>query len=107
MKVRINREEPTAAQRRALKIQVKQDFEKLLELYNKEVALQVLHILHFDFGFGQQRLQKFADKLAEMQIETIDRYEMTDEDTPWRCEKELKESGIDVDKILKRDENNG
>ena len=31
MNVRINREEPTAAQRRALKIQVKQDFEKLLQ----------------------------------------------------------------------------
>ena len=101
MKVRINREEPTATQRRALKIEVAKEFDKLLELYNKEVALQVLHILHFDFGFGQQRLQKFAEKLTEMQIETIDRYEMSDEDTPWRCEKELKESGIDVDKLMK------
>lgn len=101
MKVRINREEPTAAQRRALKIQVKQDFEKLLELYNKEVALQVLNILHFDFGFGQSRLQKFADKLTQMQIETIDRYEMTDEDTPWLCEKQLKEDGINIDEILR------
>ena len=101
MNVRINREEPTAAQRRALKIEVAKEFDKLLELYNKEVALQVLHILHFDFGFGQQRLQKFAEKLTEMQIETIDRYEMSDEDTPWLCEKELKESGIDVDKLMK------
>ena len=101
MKVRINRDEPTATQRRALKIEVAKEFDKLLELYNKEVALQVLHILHFDFGFGQQRLQKFAEKLTEMQIETIDRYEMSDEDTPWRCEKELKESGIDVDKLMK------
>lgn len=101
MKVRINRDEPTATQRRALKIEVAKEFDKLLELYNKEVALQVLHILHFDFGFGQQRLQKFAEKLTEMQIETIDRYEMSDEDTPWLCEKELKESGIDVDKLMK------
>ena len=101
MKVRINREEPTATQRRALKIEVAKEFDKLLELYNKEVALQVLHILHFDFGFGQQRLQKFAEKLTEMQIETIDRYEMSDEDTPWRCEKELKEDGINLDELMK------
>ena len=100
MKVRINRDEPTATQRRALKIEVAKEFDKLLELYNKEVALQVLHILHFDFGFGQSRLQKFAEKLTQMQIETIDRYEMTDEDTPWLCEKQLKEDGVDVDKFF-------
>lgn len=101
MKVRINREEPTAAQRRALKNEVKKEFDKLLGLYNKEVALQVLHILHFDFGFGQSRLQKFAEKLTQMQIETIDRYEMSDEDTPWLCEKQLKEDGINLDELLK------
>jgi hypothetical protein len=101
MKVRINREEPTAAQRRALKNEVKKEFDKLLGLYNKEVALQVLNILHFDFGFGQSRLQKFADKLTEMQIETLDRYEMSDEDTPWLCEKQLREDGINLDELLK------
>ena len=101
MKVRINREEPTAAQRRALKNEVKKEFDKLLGFYNKEVALQVLNILHFDFGFGQSRLQKFADKLTQMQIETIDRYEMTDEDTPWLCEKQLREDGINIDEILR------
>lgn len=101
MQVRINREEPTAAQRRALKNEVKKEFDKLLGLYNKEVALQVLNILHFDFGFGQSRLQKFAEKLTQMQIETIDRYEMSDEDTPWLCEKQLKEDGINIDEILR------
>ena len=100
MKVRINRDEPTATQRRALKIEVAKEFDKLLELYNKEVALQVLHILRFDYGFGQERLKKFADRLAEMQIKTIDRYEVTDEEVPNICEIQLKESGIDIKAIL-------
>lgn len=63
--------------------------------------MQVLHILRFDFGFGQQRLQRFADKLTEMQKNQRDRYEMTDDDTPWLCEQQLKESGIILDTFLK------
>ncbi len=101
MKVRINREEPTATQRRALRAECVREFDKLLAEYNRQSAVQILHILHFDYGFGQQRLKKFAEKFANMQLKTIDRYEMTDEDTPWLCEKQLRDDGIDVDKLLK------
>ena len=101
MKVRINREEPTAAQRRALKAEWVKEFDKQLADYNRISAVQILHILHFDYGFGQQRLKKFAEKFANMQLKTIDHYGMTDEDTPWLCEKQLKEDGINIDEIFK------
>lgn len=101
MKVRINKNEPNAAQRKALRNEVVKEFNKLLEIYNREAAVQVLHILHFDFGFGQQRLQKFADKLKEMQIGQEQRYELPESDTPWLCEKQLKEDGIDIEELLK------
>ena len=101
MKVRINNNQPNAAQRRALKQECAKEFDKLLSLYNKQVALQVLHILRFDFGFGQERLQKFSDKLAEMQNDTIGRYLVEDEEVPDICEMKLKASGIDVDALLK------
>lgn len=101
MKVRINKNEPTAEQRKVLRGEVKKEFNKLIALYNHDTALQVLHILHFDFGFGQQRLQKFAEKLTEMQIDQKARYELLDDDTPWLCEKQLKESGINLDELLK------
>ena len=101
MKVRITKNEPTAEQRKVLRGEVKKEFNKLIAMYNHDTALQVIHILHFDFGFGQQRLQKFADKLTEMQIAQKERYEMTDGDTPWLCEKQLKDDGIDVDALLK------
>ena len=101
MKVRLNKQEPTATQRKALKKEVAKEFNNLLERYNHDTALQVLHILHFDFGFGQARLQKFADKLNQMQVDQRERYELTDSDTPWLCEKQLEEDGIDLNELLK------
>ena len=101
MKVRLNKQEPTATQRQALKKEVAKEFNKWLGRYNHDTAIQVLHILHFDFGFGQARLQKFADKLNEMQLEQRHRYEMPDEDIPFICEKQLQDDGIDLVELLK------
>ena len=101
MKVRINNNQPNAAQRKALRNECVKEFDKLLSTYNKQVALQVLHILRFEFGFGQQRLKQFSDKLAEMQIKTIDKYMATDEEVPDICEIQLRESGINIDELLK------
>lgn len=101
MKVRLHKNEPNAAQRKALKKEVVKEFNKLLDLYNHDTALQVIHILHFDFGFGQQRLQKFADKLTQMQINQKERYEMADEDIVWLCEKQLRDDGINLNELLR------
>ena len=101
MKVRIHNNQPTATQRKALRQECVKEFDKLLGLYNRQVALQVLYILRFDYGFGQQRLKQFSDKLAEMQIKTIDRYEATDSEVPDICEIKLRDSGINIDELLK------
>lgn len=99
MKVRI-KNEPTAAQRKVLKKEVIREFNELLARYNHSTAVQVMHILRFNFGFGQERLQRFADKLCEMQKHQEEFYELPPDDTPWICEKQLRDSGIDVDAIL-------
>ena len=101
MKVRITNNQPNAAQRRALRQECVKEFDNLLGIYNRQVALQVMYILRFEYGFGQERLQKFSDKLAEMQIDTMDRYIATDEEVPDICEIKLRESGIDVKSLLK------
>ena len=101
MKVRINNNQPTSAQKQALRKECVKEFDKLLATYNKQVALQVLHILRFNFGFGQKRLKKFADRLAEMQIKTIDFYDVTDSDVPDICEIQLRDSGIDLKELFK------
>lgn len=101
MKVRLNKEQPTSAQRKALKAECEKEFLKLLGRYNHQVAAQILYILRFDYGFGQERLEKFADKLKQMQIDLEDRYEMGEDCTWWLCEQKLIESGIDVKELLK------
>ena len=101
MKCRIYNNQPNAAQRKVLRAECVKEFNKLLSLYNREVALQVLYILRFDFGFGQERLKKFADKLAEMQNNTVHRYEVNDGEIPDICEIKLRDSGIDVKELLK------
>ena len=106
MKCRIHKNEPNSAQRRALKQEVAKEFNKLLERYNRQVAAQILYVLRFEYGFGQQRLQKFADKLATMQINMEYTYELPEDDTPWLCEQKLIESGINIDKLFKFDKQN-
>ena len=101
MKVRINSNKPTATQRKALREECVKEFDKLLANYNQQAAIQILHILRFDYGFGQERLNKFADKLNEMQIKTMERYEVKDDDIPNICEIKLRDSGIDIDNFFK------
>ena len=101
MKVRINNDKPTKQQKKALRQECVKEFDKLLETYNKQVALQVLHILRFKCGYGKKRLKRFSNWLAEMQIKTIEKYVATDDEVPDICEIQLRESGINLDEFLK------
>lgn len=100
MKCRLYKNEPTSAQRKALKAECEKEFFALLDKYNHQVAIQILYLLHTDYGFGNERLKKFADKLKQMQIDLEDKYEMGGDCTWWLCEQKLKESGINVEEIL-------
>ena len=103
MNVRIKSNKPNSEQRKALKQQVAIEFNKLLDRYNRDTAIQILYVLHFDYGFGEKRLKDFADKLLQMHKDMDYRYELSPGDTPWLCETKLKESGIDVEKLLRCD----
>ena len=94
MRVRLNQNKPNSAQRRALKEECRIEFYKLLEHYNKQVALQTMHTLHFDYGFGKKRLHNFFVKLKAMQDKYVERYEVRDDDVPDICEIQLREDGI-------------
>lgn len=103
MRVKIHNNQPNAEQRKALKQQVAEEFNKLLDRYNRDAAMQILYVLHTEFGFGQKRLQRFADLLAEMQKDMDYRYELPESDTPWLCEKKLEEAGINVKALFKEE----
>ena len=100
MKVRINSNKPTATQRKALREECVKEFDKLLANYNRQAAIQILHILRFDYGFGQKRLKEFSDRLNALQDRTTVKYELEEGDTIWICKKELEESGIDLKEFL-------
>lgn len=100
MKCRIHNNQPNAAQRKALRAECVKEFDRLLEKYNRQVAVQILYLLHTGYGFGNERLAKFADKLKQMQIDLEDKYEMGNDCMWWVCEQKLKESGIDVERLL-------
>lgn len=99
MKVRINGQ-PTAKQKKVLRQECKKEFFNLLEMYNRQVALQIMHILHFDYGFGEKRLYQFFIKLKQMQARNIERYDVVDDDVPDICEIQLRDAGIDFNKIF-------
>lgn len=97
MKVRIHKNEPTAEQRKALK----NEFDKLLENLNRDVYIQLLHFFRFKRGYGKKRLKALADDLKGALDGIHARYELSESDTPWICEKQLKDSGIDIDALLR------
>lgn len=88
---------------KSVKNDIARQFYLLLDKYNYEASVQVIHILHFEFGFGEKRLQKFAELLNQMQQEQKERYELENEDTPWICEEQLRQSGIDFKKLMSGD----
>ena len=100
MRVRLNSNKPNSAQKRALKEECRREFYNLLEHYNKQVALQVMHILHFEYGFGAKRLRDFFVKLKAMQGRHIERYEVGDDDVPDICEIQLRDAGIRFEDIF-------
>ena len=88
---------------KSVKNDIAKQFYLLLDKYNYEASVQVIHILHFEFGFGEKRLKRFAELLNQMQQEQKERYELQDEDTPWICEEQLRQSGIDFKKLMSGD----
>lgn len=88
---------------KSVKNDIAKQFYLLLDKYNYEASVQVIHILHFEFGFGEKRLKRFAELLNQMQQEQKERYELENEDTPWICEEQLRQSGIDFKKLMSGD----
>ena len=106
MRVRLNSNKPNSAQRRVLKEECRREFYNLLEDYNKQTALQMMDILHFEYGFGKKRLREVFVKLREMQNRYIERYEVGDDDVPDICEIRLRDVGINFEDFFEMGEKN-
>lgn len=103
MNVRINNENPTSAQKRALKRQVSIEFNKLLDGFIRDVNIQIYYVLHFEKGYGEKRLRDFAVTFNRVMNDLVKKYEMDEKDKTFLCELKLKQDGIDVDELLKEE----
>lgn len=92
--------EPNKKQKAIIEEECRKEFKTLLDRYNRDVVIQLIHILHFEFGFGEKRLTQFCEKLNAMQQRHIERYEVNDDEVPDICEIQLREKGFDIDKFL-------
>lgn len=90
----------TAKEMKAVREECQRQFDELIDEFNRQVVLQLLHVLHFEYGFGQQRLETFASKLKDMQTGLRATYELSENDTAWLCEQQLRADHIDVDTLL-------
>lgn len=92
----------TAAERKALDIEVKRQLAEYTKKHATEIDAMFLWYLHKDFGFGVKRLKQVFTGFHPRIMELCDRYEMHEEgDTVWLCTQMLKEMGVDLEEWLK------
>lgn len=87
----------TAAERKALKLEVQKEYAEYDKKNAFELASMVLWVLYEKFGFREKRLRNFYDNFAVELKELLKRYEMDDSDKVWLCKKKLLDHGIDVE----------
>ena len=75
-----------------------------LRRYEMELDSVVLYVLHTEFGFGKQRLEKFYDMLFEKREAMKAEFGETDDATigEYAMRWVLKEQGIDVEEMFSR-----
>lgn len=88
----------TAAEKKALAIELKKQLADWDEKHYNELDATVLWVLHEQFGFGETRLKRFHDNFVPAIKELVKRYEMDDNDDIWLCTYKLKQYGIDISK---------
>jgi hypothetical protein len=87
----------TAAEKKAMNIEI----EKQLAEYDKKNAMEidalVLWVLHSEYGFGEKRLRQFFERFQPAIQELVDHYQMDTSDDVWLCTQKLKDAGIDIE----------
>ena len=93
----------TAAERKAMDIEINRQLVEADRKYANEVDAMVLYTLHTHLGFGAKRLRRFYEALCTEHDNLVRHYEMPD-DYSWLCMQKLKEIGVDVEQWNKEKE---
>ncbi|MDE6019772.1 MAG: hypothetical protein K2H01_02065 [Ruminococcus sp.] len=94
--------EMTAAEKKAISIEVQRQFADFEAKHLNELDATILWHLHEEFGFGQKRLKRFYETFRPNIVALLERYAMEDSDTVWLCTYKLKQYGIDIEEWNKQ-----
>ena len=95
----------TAAEKKALDIEVRRALGEHTKLHNREVAAIVLWRLRQQFGFSDWELWEFYRDFDKSLEELVRHYEMDDDDDKWLAGYMLKQEGIDLEEWEEKLEN--
>ncbi len=96
--------ELTAAERKAMDIELRKELARYTEANARELDAIILWVLHQELGFGKKRLRQFYDQFVPAVKALVDRYEMEDSDNVWLATYKLKELGINLEQWKKGEE---
>lgn len=89
----------TVAEKKAMQIEIQKELAEYDRKHLMEIDAVVLWQLHTQLGFGKKRLERFYRSFAREFSALIHRYDMDDSDGVWLCTHQLKEIGVDMEKL--------
>lgn len=96
----------TAAEKKALDIEVKRQLAEYDKKHVMELDAIILWQLHAQLGFGKKRLERFYRKFAEAYRDLLKRYEMEGEgESTWLFTYKVKELGVDLEALYREERN--
>ena len=89
--------ELTAAEKRAMNIEISKQLAEFTRKYQVEIESIFLREMRQKYGHGEKRLRRDFDDFANDLDDLIERYELGDEDRLWLVQQQLKAEGYDVE----------
>ena len=89
--------ELTAAEKRAMNIEISKQLAEFTRKYEVEIESIFLRELRAKYGYGETRLRRAFDDFGNDLDDLIARYELGEEDKLWLATQQLKQEGFDVE----------
>lgn len=86
----------TAAEKKALDIEIQREVKEVNEKNLLEIDALILYILHTKYGFGVKRLKDFFNSFGEAFDALNERYELPPGSEVWMATKKMEEYGVDL-----------
>lgn len=98
-KGRVYGAELTAAEKRAMNIEINRQLVERDKQYAEDIDAMVLYVLMAHYGWKKNRLKKFWRAFIESHKELREHYQMdAPDENKWLAHQKLKEIGVDVHK---------